>query len=355
MPMTSLHHYLESSARRLPYNPAVVAGDGAAVTYAQLDTLANRLRDRLIARGVKAGDRVALVLPTSIEAIAAVFGVLKAGAAYVPVDPAATVEQVGRVLGSNAPTAIIAEASQSSRLKEVVAGQHPALAPVGWIEVDPLGAGEGLDRALSRLDRAGTAPSVPSVIAQPDGPACVISTANDNGNQSTVPVSHRAAAAFIDWCSGVLHPSANDRFTSHAPLDAAASMLDLFLPIKHGASIVLMPDGLTAQPRGIADFVERMRISVWGATPAVLTNAARVGHLREHNYSRLRAVLCATDEGSTDALHVVAAQLPHPRYLSLSGPLVANAYAWHEVQGSMTAERGVRDRVDHRLAALQVV
>ena len=87
--MIHLAAYLEASALRWPDRPAIVGPDGRSVTYAELDRQADRVAGFLAARGVARGDRVAVVLPKSVEAVAALFGIMKAGAAYVPVDSAA--------------------------------------------------------------------------------------------------------------------------------------------------------------------------------------------------------------------------------------------------------------------------
>ncbi|MGH9464587.1 MAG: AMP-binding protein, partial [Thermoanaerobaculia bacterium] len=77
---------LEVTAARFPAAIAVAEADGAALTYAELARLSDRARDHLAALGVGPGDRVGLCLSKSIDALAALLGVLKTGAAYVPVD-----------------------------------------------------------------------------------------------------------------------------------------------------------------------------------------------------------------------------------------------------------------------------
>ncbi|MBK9253811.1 MAG: AMP-binding protein [Proteobacteria bacterium] len=82
----SLAQLLEQSTASHPDRPAVSMAEQAGLRYAQFDALANRVRDRLVKLGVKRGDRVGLRLHKSVDGVAAIFGILKAGAAYVPVD-----------------------------------------------------------------------------------------------------------------------------------------------------------------------------------------------------------------------------------------------------------------------------
>ena len=86
--MSSMHlcDYLESSADRFPERLAAVDPDGAALTYLELEGRASRIAGFLVDRGVRPGDRVGMVLPKNTSALTAIFGILKARAAYVPVD-----------------------------------------------------------------------------------------------------------------------------------------------------------------------------------------------------------------------------------------------------------------------------
>src|SRR5262245_25435149 len=85
----SMVRLLKESASRRPAHTAVEDPPDASITYAELDALSDRVRDRLQLLGVRAGDRVGVSMRKSIDAYATLLGALKAGAAYVPVDPAA--------------------------------------------------------------------------------------------------------------------------------------------------------------------------------------------------------------------------------------------------------------------------
>ena len=82
-----LHEFFLEAARRHADRPAVEEIDGRFLTYAELNLLSDRVRDRLARWGVGPGDRVGFYVQKSIDAVAAMYGILKCGAAYVPVDP----------------------------------------------------------------------------------------------------------------------------------------------------------------------------------------------------------------------------------------------------------------------------
>src|SRR5581483_10531689 len=120
-----LCEYLEASAARFPDRPAVVDADGVTLTYCDLDDRASRIAGFLAARGVRRGDRVGLVLRKNADALTAVLGVLKAGAAYVPVDWTGPADRVRTILTDCAVKAVFADASRA----EVTAGIETVVFP----------------------------------------------------------------------------------------------------------------------------------------------------------------------------------------------------------------------------------
>ncbi len=100
-----IESYLEASASRRPDKTALVCGR-RRLTYAQLDALANRLAHALIGRGVRHGDRVAIYLSNSVEAVAGIFAVLKAGAAFVMINPSTKAQKLEYVLNNSRAAAL---------------------------------------------------------------------------------------------------------------------------------------------------------------------------------------------------------------------------------------------------------
>src|SRR5947207_13836773 len=90
MTTTALHQLLDLSSSRFPWRAAVEESDGDSIRYDELMHLSDRVRDRLCRMGVEPGDRVGMCLRKSADGIACIFGIMKTGAAYVPVDSTAT-------------------------------------------------------------------------------------------------------------------------------------------------------------------------------------------------------------------------------------------------------------------------
>src|SRR3989304_3575778 len=112
----ALHQLLILSAQKFPDRIAVEESDDGAITYHELDRLSDRLRDWLTDLGVRPGDRVGIYLRKSVDAVASIFGILKAGAAYVPVDPGAPPARNAYILSDCTVKAVIIESQFVERL-----------------------------------------------------------------------------------------------------------------------------------------------------------------------------------------------------------------------------------------------
>ena len=152
-------------------------------------------------------------------------------------------------------------------------------------------------------------------------------------------LTHRNATSFVDWCSGVFHPTENDRFSSHAPFHFDLSILDIYLAIKHGASIYLIPDELGKTPKDLAQFIANRRLSVWYSTPAVLALLAQFGGLEHLDCSSLRLVLFAGEVFPVKQLRRLVSQLPEPAYYNLYGPTETNVCTYARIPTPVPPER----------------
>jgi len=133
-----LHHYLARSAARAPERPALVAPNGS-LDYRQLDELSNALANALIAQGISKGDRIGIDLEKCAEAVVAIYGILKAGGTYVPLDPRAPAQRKAMIMSDCAMRGLITSREKLQGLQPALAGRPPcvvlidAAAPAGML------------------------------------------------------------------------------------------------------------------------------------------------------------------------------------------------------------------------------
>jgi amino acid adenylation domain-containing protein len=333
--VTSLASLLENSAARHPAGPAVSLAEQGGLTYAELDARANRVRDRLVHLGVKPGDRVGLRLHKSVDGVTLIFGILKAGAAYVPVDADSPAARGAYIHNDCAVRAVFTEQALAEPFAAELAklGAKPHL-----FALQP---GSGLVGLLDELDAAGAAPTSATVAAKLDDVAYILYTSGSTGNPKGVVLTHGNALSFIDWCSDVFKPTASDRFSSHAPFHFDLSILDLYVSIKHGAALVLFGEALGKEPQRLAAAIASEKISMWYSTPSILSLLANFGKLERHDYSNLRVINFAGEVFPLPQYRAVKALLPHPTYFNLYGPTETNVCTWYEVPADPAAIEGM--------------
>ncbi|HEX7012130.1 MAG TPA: amino acid adenylation domain-containing protein [Steroidobacteraceae bacterium] len=324
----SLVDLLESSARRFPGKTAVKVPGGASLTYAELAELSDRLRDRLVHLGVRPGDRVGMRLYKSVDAVATIFGILKAGAAYVPVDAESPAARGAYIHNNCSVRAVVTERSLEGAFVQALSelGATPAI-----LALDTGSSAQPLHDLLTQLEKDDPAPKVASASIAPDDIAYILYTSGSTGTPKGVVLSHRNAASFIDWCSEVFSPSHEDRFSSHAPFHFDLSILDIYVSLKHGATLVLIGEALGKDPLKLAQVISEERISIWYSTPSILSLLANYGKLGRYDYSALRMVFFAGEVFPLPQYRALTKFWSAPRYFNLYGPTETNVCTWYEV------------------------
>jgi amino acid adenylation domain-containing protein len=325
---TALHSLLDLSASRFSDRSAVEESEGGSITYAALARLSDRVRDRLRAFGVQPGDRVGMCLKKSADGVASLFGIMKAGAAYVPVDPTAPASRNAYIFQNCSVKAVIVESRVEAGLRQefTVNGFKSE-----WIVLEGTGAGVSLRLALDKLDTPLPASSTASANSSASDLAYILYTSGSTGRPKGVMLTHGNAACFIDWCSGVFHPSESDRFSSHAPFHFDLSILDIFVSTKHGATLVIVEEHLGKEPVRLTPWIAEKKISVWYSAPSILSLMAQFGKIDQYDYPSLRLVLFAGEVFPIKHLKLIKTLWKHPRYFNLYGPTETNVCTFYEV------------------------
>jgi amino acid adenylation domain-containing protein len=328
-----LYDRLASSAERFPDRSAVEEADvDGGVTYRQLVQLAERLHGWLAAVGVRPGERVGLCLPKTIDGVAAIFGILRGGAAYVPLDPQAPAARNAFILNNCGVQVVVAARELADALKYELdrLGHHPRM-----LVLDNVGGGAGLPAALEKEQTS----DPPAAEVAPGDLAYVLYTSGSTGQPKGVMLSHENARCFIDWCSDVFQPSEADRFSSHAPFHFDLSILDLYVPISHGAAIVLFGERIGKEPLRLAQAIAEKRISNWYSAPSILTMLVQQGRLETQDWSALRMVCFAGEVFPVKHLRSLKELWRKPRYFNLYGPTETNVCTWYEIPPQVPPER----------------
>ena len=248
-PDSCLHGWFEAQAARTPRATAVTFEAGA-LTWAELNGRANRLAHFLRARGVGPGALVGVGVERSPEMVIALLGVLKAGAAYVPLDPAYPAERLAFMLQDTQAAVLLTQA----RLRGLL---PPHLATVAldsdWPEIEAHSADNFICGAT------------------PDDIAYVIYTSGSTGTPKGVPIAHRSVCNNLRWRQETFPLTAADRLLQTYSFSFDPSVWAFFWPLVTGARVVLPSQDGHGDTGRLVEMIAGERISVLGFAPSLLS------------------------------------------------------------------------------------
>jgi amino acid adenylation domain-containing protein len=250
VPAARMHELFEAQAERTPKRTALKAG-AAMMSYAQLESRANRLAQALRSRGVGRGQRVGLCVERGVDMLAAVLGVLKAGAAYVPLDPTFPDERL-RYMAQDAELALLISSSALAGVFGLPRERQLLLdADAAAVDAHP-------DLRLG-------ADATPA--ARPEDPAYIIYTSGSTGKPKGVVVPHRAVVNFLDSMARTPGLAADDVLVAVTTLSFDIAVLELQLPLALGATVVIASRDEAMDGLALKALLERSRATVMQATP----------------------------------------------------------------------------------------
>ncbi|WP_447040837.1 non-ribosomal peptide synthase/polyketide synthase [Streptomyces sp. DSM 118878] len=249
----------ELIAQRAAHTPdaPAVEYEGRTLTYRELDTAANRLAHHLIAHGCGPERYVALALPRTEQLIVAMLAVLKAGAAYLPVDPDFPADRIAMMVAEASPALLLTTSEAAGALPEDCSDRVVRLDA----EETRSAIGARPDHAPTDADR--TAPSHPA------HPAYVIYTSGSTGRPKGVVVPRGGLLNFLRDMSHRVVMAAGDRLLAVTTVGFDIAALEIFGPLLNGATTVLAGADTARDPAALRALLADRNITVMQATPSL--------------------------------------------------------------------------------------
>jgi L-proline---[L-prolyl-carrier protein] ligase len=308
-----------------------VAMEGHTLSWGALDALANQVARALDMLGVRAGDRVGLWLPKSPEAVAALYGIMRAGAAYVPVDPGAPPARLAWIARDCQLAALVTRGDRVAEVDRALDGLPSLRGTILTDVAGPASAAGAPTVTWHEIRHAATA--TPGLPAAGEDHAYILYTSGSTGEPKGVVHTHASAMAFVEWAARTFGISPADRLANHAPFHFDLSTFDLFATAFAGAAMYPVPARLLPFPAAVARSWAEQRLTVWYATPSSLVLMLTRGSLATLDLSALRVLLFAGEVFPAKYLRELMRLVPHARLANLYGPTETNVCTWHEVTG----------------------
>ena len=302
--MPLLHVELDRRCAAQPNTIAFTCGNDE-LSYESLSHTSSQLAAKLQEYGVKEGDRVGIFQRKSLTMPIAVYGIFKAGAAYVPLDPRVPKERLHHIIADAGITTLITTEAEKQLLESMdlsTAGithlvgidDFPGVTSTGWPEI--------FDREkMLCLDTLSE-----------DSLAYIMYTSGSTGTPKGLMHTHGSGHAYARLSGELYGLRPGDRMANHSALHFDMSLFEFFAGPLHGATTVLIPEDVMMFPSSLASLIETEKITVWYSVPGALTGLLLKGNIESRDLSALRLVAFAGEPF-------------HPRYLKILMPLCPTA------------------------------
>jgi amino acid adenylation domain-containing protein/non-ribosomal peptide synthase protein (TIGR01720 family) len=307
VPAVALPELIESQVARTPDAVAVVC-EGTELSYVELNARANRLARVLVRRGVGPERLVAVALPRSPDLVVALLAVLKAGGAYLPIDPGLPEERLRLMAVDAQPVLLVTTSGSADRLPGV-----PRLL---------------LDEAVAEPEEAGNLadPERPEPLS-PGHPAYVIYTSGSTGRPKGVVVTHRGVVDLAAWAAADFGTAGLSHVMVSTSLNFDVSVFEMFCPLTVGGRIEVVPDVLALgdRPPGQVSLVS----AVPSALSQVLAEPDEVDVVPD-------TVVVAGEALSAHVVRAIKTAWPDAGIANIYGPTEATVYAtaWYSDNGA---------------------
>lgn len=318
-----LHHLIEDAAEASPQQTAFTFRDDA-LSYGELVARAGSLASALRSAGVTRGDRVGILAGKGVQNPVAVYGIMMAGAAYVPIDPTLPPARAAFIVEDCGIDVVISEprrsrllsdlARQGAGLRLVVDGgeDHP-FDSATWEDI----AGESSfasDPALTELDVA-----------------YILYTSGSTGTPKGIAHTHRSALSWADVSAHAYALTATDLISNCGPLHFDQSTLDYFSSARAGATTVMVPEERMVMAASLVELIESSRMTVLYTVPTTLVRMAVPELLDGRDLDALRLVLFGGEPMPSKHLRTLMSRLPQTEFVNIYGPTEVNGVTHHRV------------------------
>ncbi|MFC4634280.1 amino acid adenylation domain-containing protein [Dokdonia ponticola] len=311
--MSSIQDILYTGFTMYPTNTALSDTSDNSITYNELYKKTSLLQDVLNAIEIREGVRVGLLSKKTIHATISIFGILKSGAVYVPIDAESPSERISFIIDNAQPKAIIIEEALLDTLKPYL--------KTYTIQIDvPL---DGLVLITKTSNK--------NLLEQPSDLATILYTSGSTGTPKGVMITHENIISFINWSNKLLDINHEDVFSSIAPYHFDLSVFDLYVSMMNGAHLVLIDAATSRNPRMISLLIEQRKISVLYATPSFLKLMLKFGKIERFNHTSIKHVLFAGEVFNIESLIEIKEKWTTGDFYNFYGPTETNVVTYYKI------------------------
>lgn len=322
--MHLLPHTIRQSAARFPKQEAFRCGK-RSYTYTALVQQSNQLAHQLIALGVQRGDRIGIYMNRCLETALAVYGIMTAGAAFVPLDPYAPATRNQFVIKNCGIKILLTTAQQKRILTEVLADPNLPLQHI---------LGTQIEGNISSSDWSAISAfpdSVPDVHILENDLAYIMYTSGTTGTPKGIMHTHYSGLSYAKLSAELYDVRPTDRLGNHAALHFDISTMGYFTMPFAGGTTVIIPDMYIKLPASMSQLMEQEQLTIWYSVPLALIQLLQRGILQERNLSSIRCVLYGGEPFPAKHLSAIMQHWPQATISNVYGPAEVNQCTYYNL------------------------
>jgi amino acid adenylation domain-containing protein len=299
--------YLENGGARHSRDKVAIVDSERSYTFGELEHYAKCCAALLIRRNDVIGRPIAVYLPKSANAIFADLGIVYSGNIYMNLDVKSPAQRIKAIIEHVGPILVVTSRALLAQVASLgVTGERVFL-------IDEIFEGEIVCDSPALWQRL-------SRVIDTD-PLCIINTSGSTGIPKGVVLNHRSTIDFMDWCFERLSLNGSERIGSLSPFYFDIYTLELNLCMAKGATIVIIPEDLSAFPARLMQFLSQQAVSFIFWVPTIMVHIANQGLLEEFPLPALRTVFFAGEVFSMKHLNHWRRALPGAKFVNLYGPI----------------------------------
>ncbi|MDE9441898.1 amino acid adenylation domain-containing protein [Xenorhabdus bovienii] len=300
-----IHQLFEQQVERTPDAIALICGD-KALSYTELNQQANRLAHALIKAGIRPDNRVAICMERSLDMVIGLLGILKAGAAYVPLDPEYPTDRLGHILSDSDPALLLIHHGLQDHL--------PMTTMPVWVL-------ESEEYQTNIASQPTDNPVATNLGLTSRHLAYVLYTSGSTGLPKGVMNEHRGVVNRLLWAQDEYQLTQHDRVLQKTPFSFDVSVWEFFLPLLAGAQLVMARPGGHKEALYLLEEIEARGITTLHFVPSMLQSFI---HLTPTGRCpSLRQILCSGEALSYSLQQQCLAHFAHSELHNLYGPTEA--------------------------------
>jgi amino acid adenylation domain-containing protein len=320
-----LSQIIDRSAEKFPERRAFRIY-GEEISYSELSVRSNQLARTLARQGVRRRDRVGIFMNKCLEMPISVHGIMKAGAAYVPIDPAAPAARLKYIIHHCGIRVLITQTSKINILSETIRETDLAcligIDAVPDLDIRTASWQEVNDASIHQLDKG---PTTEMDLAY------IMYTSGSTGEPKGIMHTHHSGLSYAKLSAETFELCEKDILGNHSPLHFDMSTFEFFSGPLKGACTILIPEEYTKLPASLSNLIAEEHLTIWYSVPFALIQLLLRGAMETRDLSDLRWILFGGEPFPINYLRELMIRLPNARFSNVYGPAEVNQCAFYHV------------------------